>query len=46
MWNVITVHLDSLQSNIDIQEAIHSELEEYKKLNDIKIVKFLMNLTN
>ena len=30
----------------DNQEAIESELEEYKKLNDIKIVKFLMNFTN
>ena len=54
VWNVITVHLDSLQNdikniiknNIDIQEAIESELEEYKKLNDIIIVKFLMNFTN
>jgi len=54
VWNVITVHLDSLQNDIkkiiknsiDIQEAIDSELEEYKKLNDIKIVKFLMNFTN
>lgn len=54
VWNVITLHLDSLQIDIkniiknyiDIQEAIESELEEYKKLNDIKIVKFLMNFTN
>jgi len=54
VWNVITVHLDSLQndikkiikSNIDIQEAIEFEIEEYKKLNDIIIVKFLMNFTN
>jgi hypothetical protein len=46
--------LDSLQNdikniiknNIDIQEAIESEIEEYKKLNDIKIVKFLINFTN
>ncbi len=54
VWNVITVHLDSLQNdikniiknNIDIQEAIESELEEYKKLNDIKIVKYLINFTS
>ena len=54
VWNVITIHLDSLQNDIkniiknsiNIQEAIESEIEEYKKLNDIKIVKFLINFTN
>ena len=54
VWNVITVHLDSLQNDIkkiiknsiDIQDAIDSELEEYKKLNDVKIVKYLINFTN
>jgi uncharacterized protein with HEPN domain len=52
VWNVVNVHLDILKSdiesiiknNIDIQEAIDSEIEEYKKLNDVKIVKYLMNL--
>ena len=54
VWNVITVHLDLLQNdikniiknNIDIGEAIESEIEEYKKLNDVKIVKFLISFTN
>jgi len=54
VWNVITIHLDSLQNDIknivknsiNIQEAIDSEIEEYKKLNDINIVKFLINFTN
>lgn len=52
VWNVITLHLDTLQddifkiikNNIDIQNAIDSEIEEYKKINDVKILKFLMNI--
>ncbi len=52
VWNVITLHLNSLQddiqniveNNVDISEAIESEIEEYKKLNDVTIVKFLMSL--
>ncbi len=52
VWNVITLHLNSLQddiqniveNNIDISEAIESEIEEYKKLNDVAIIKFLMGL--
>ncbi|MEA3354784.1 MAG: HepT-like ribonuclease domain-containing protein [Campylobacterota bacterium] len=51
VWNVITLHLNTLQNdikniiknNINIQDAIDSEIEEYKKLNDVKIVKYLMN---
>ena len=51
VWNVITVHLNILENdirsiiknNIDIQYAIDSEIEEYKKLNDVKIIKYLMN---
>jgi len=51
VWNVITLHLDILQSdiqniiksNIDITDAIDSEIEEYKKLHDIDIVKYLMD---
>jgi len=50
VWNVITLHLDILQSdiqniiknNIDITDAIDSEIEEYKKLNDVNIIKYLM----
>lgn len=50
VWNVITLHLDILDNdirsiikdNIDIHDAIESEIEEYKQLNDIKIVKYLV----
>lgn len=50
VWSVITLHLDRLENdirsiiknNIDIQDAIESEIEEYKQLNDIKIVKYLI----
>jgi uncharacterized protein with HEPN domain len=52
VWNVITVHLDILQNdlnnivrdNFDISDAIESEIKEYTNLNDIDIVKYLMNL--
>ena len=51
VWNVITLHLDVLgndissiiKDNIDIQDAIESEIEEYKQLNDVTIVKYLLN---
>lgn len=51
VWNVITVHLDILKNdienitknNIDIQDAIESEIEEYEQLNDVKIVKYLID---
>ena len=52
VWNIITQKLNILQTdlnkiiknNIDISEAIIYEIEEYKKLNDINIVKYLMTL--
>jgi uncharacterized protein with HEPN domain len=52
VWSVVTTHLDILQSdvqnivrnNIDIQDALESEIEEYKKLNDTVIFKYLMSL--
>ncbi|MEA3289524.1 MAG: HepT-like ribonuclease domain-containing protein [Campylobacterota bacterium] len=52
VWNIITQRLDILQidinnivqDNIDISEAIYYEIEEYKNLNDINIVKYLMSL--
>ena len=51
VWNVITLHLEILENdissiikdNINIQDAIESEIEEYKQLNDLKIVKYLMS---
>jgi len=51
VWNVIKLHLDILENdirsiiknNIDIKDAIECELEEYQKLNDINIIKYLMN---
>jgi len=52
VWNIITEKLELLQTdlkdivknNIDISKAIEYEIEEYKNLNDIQIVKYLMNL--
>ena len=52
VWNVITVHLDVLENdmkkilknNINIKDAIELEIEEYKRLNDLVIVKYLINL--
>ena len=50
VWNVVTGNLDKLKidlnniikDNIDITEAVLCEIEEYKNLNDINIVKYLM----
>jgi len=52
VWNIITQRLKILQTDItsivqdsiDISEAIQCEIEEYKNLNDINIVKYLMSL--
>jgi uncharacterized protein with HEPN domain len=52
VWNIITKKLEPLQkdlktiikNNIDISKAVSCELEEYKNLNDIHIVKYLMSL--
>jgi len=52
VWNIITQRLNILQidinsivkDNIDISEAVLYEIEEYKNLNDINIVKYLMCL--
>lgn len=54
VWNVITFHLDILENdlksiimdNINIQDAIESVIDEYKKINDVKIVKYLMSFKN
>jgi uncharacterized protein with HEPN domain len=51
VWNVITLHLGVLENdiksiikdNIDIGDAIESEIEEYEQLNDVKIVKYLVD---
>lgn len=52
VWNVISYNLNTLEqdillivkNNIDITQAIECEIEEYKKLNDTDIVKYLMTL--
>ncbi len=52
VWNIITEKLEILKDdltlivkdNINLEEAILSEIEEYKSLNDINIVKYLMQL--
>jgi uncharacterized protein with HEPN domain len=52
VWNIISQKLTILKldllkivkENIDLTEAISYEIEEYKKLNDIKIVKYLMTI--
>ena len=52
VWNIITEKLEILRAdltlivknNINLEEAILSEIEEYKNLNDINIVKYLMQL--
>ena len=52
VWNIITEKLEILRvdltlivkDNINLEEAILCEIEEYKNLNDINIVKYLMQL--
>ena len=52
VWNVVTGNLDKLRidlnniikDNIDITEAVLCEIEEYKNLNDVNIVKYLITL--
>jgi len=52
IWNIITEKLEILKvdltlivkDNINLEEAILCEIEEYKSLNDINIVKYLMQL--
>ena len=52
IWNIITQKLEILKvdltlivkDNINLEEAILCEIEEYKSLNDIHIVKYLMQL--
>ncbi|MEA2019960.1 MAG: HepT-like ribonuclease domain-containing protein [Campylobacterota bacterium] len=52
VWNIITEKLEILRidlfiivkDNINLEEAILCEIEEYKSLNDINIVKYLMQL--
>lgn len=53
VWSVVTKNLNilerdlhkSIKNNIDISKALFYEIEEYKNLNDVKIVKYLMELT-
>ena len=52
VWNIITEKLEILKvdlsiivkDNINLEDAILCEIEEYKSLNDINIVKYLMQL--
>jgi len=52
VWDIVTQKLNVLSAdlsilvkdNIDLREAISCEIEEYKALNDINIVKYLMQL--
>ncbi len=52
VWNIITEKLEILKvdltlivkDNINLEKAILCEIEEYKNLNDINIVKYLMQL--
>jgi uncharacterized protein with HEPN domain len=52
VWNIITEKLGILKvdltlivkKNINLEDAILYEIEEYKSLNDINIVKYLMQL--
>jgi uncharacterized protein with HEPN domain len=52
VWNIITEKLEILKAdltlivkdNINLEDAILCEIEEYKSLNDINIVKYLMQL--
>ncbi len=52
VWDIVTNKLSILEldilsivkNNIDLEDAILCEIEEYKELNDIKVVKYLMNL--
>ncbi|MDX9742984.1 MAG: DUF86 domain-containing protein [Arcobacteraceae bacterium] len=52
VWNIITQKLDLLdtdlksivQNNINLSEAILTEIEEYKNLHDTNIVKYLIDL--
>jgi len=52
LWNIITKKLEILKvdltlivkDNINLEDAILCEIEEYKSLNDINIVKYLMEL--
>jgi hypothetical protein len=40
----IFVAIEKIKDNINLEEAILCEIEEYKSLNDINIVKYLMQL--
>ena len=52
VWNIITEKLEILEvdlsmivkDKIDLKDAILCEIEEYKNLNDIDIVKYLIQL--
>jgi len=52
VWDIITVKLEILNidlnkivnNNINLEYAILTQIEEYKNLNDVTIVKFLINL--
>jgi len=52
VWDIVTNKLQILEddllgiveNNIDITDAISCEIEEYKNLNDINIVKYLSSL--
>jgi len=52
VWNIITEKLEILKDDlahiiknkINLEEAILCEIEEYKSLNDVAIVKYLMQL--
>lgn len=54
VWNVVTINIDILEkdikeivkNNIDITEAIGYAIEEYKNLDDLNIVKYLINLND
>ncbi|MEA3553368.1 MAG: HepT-like ribonuclease domain-containing protein [Campylobacterota bacterium] len=46
VWDIITDKLKILKENIDISSAIESSINEYQKMNDINIVKFLIKLEN
>lgn len=52
VWNIITEKLDLLESdlkniiksNIDLSQAINSEIQEYTKLNDLVVINYLRRL--
>ena len=52
VWDIVNTKLEILnndlykiiKNNIDLKDAIYTQIDEYKNLNDVLIVKYLINL--